>query len=637
MAGSKRLHLAKGLSLSLDFATKTAAILAQRRKGKTYTASVIAEEMVAAKQPFVALDPTGAWWGLRAGADGKREGLPVVVLGGQHGDVPLERTGGRLIADLVVEEPGYYVIDFSLFESGEAERQFAVDFAERLYRAKGQAGKDFPLHLFVDEADRFIPQQMRKGSGETSPRLLGAFEAIVRRGGLRGLGTTLISQRAAVVNKNVLEMLDVLIVLRTVGPNDQAAILGYIKAHGSDAERVEMMGSLASLEIGEAWVWEPGAEPPLFQRVRIRARRTFNSSATPKPGVKRVEPKRLADVDLAALQTRMAETVEKAKAEDPRELRKTIAELKKQVAAKVVPAKAVVGPTDKRSEERAGKIAELKTALTRHRQALEAAMKILVKVKAIDFAVGTDEERKALVEQAVAAAVKQITGPIEKRVTSLAERVEGFKLAAKHAEKEITALLAGTIDLTVQVQKREAFEVQKDRPNRPPKTAREPRARRVAGDGSLPAMHRAMLIALAQHPDGLSKKQILVHTGYASSGNTSAAFADLVREGHVTGTGQELRITDAGLALLGDFEPLPIGDELRAWLLAGDKLSTMEKAILDQVCRVFPEAIGKADVLEAAGYKSSGNTSAAFGKLVAYNYLIPAGTARLKAAEELFS
>lgn len=157
MASSKQLRLAKHLSLSLDFATKTAAILAQRRKGKTYTASVIAEEMVAAKQPFVALDPTGAWWGLRAGADGKREGLPVVVLGGQHGDVPLERTGGRLIADLVVEEPGYYVIDFSLFESGEAERQFAVDFAERLYRAKGHAGKDFPLHLFVDEADRFIP------------------------------------------------------------------------------------------------------------------------------------------------------------------------------------------------------------------------------------------------------------------------------------------------------------------------------------------------------------------------------------------------------------------------------------------------------------------------------------------------
>src|SRR5437899_680610 len=99
---TRGLRISGDLVLPLNFVTKTAAILAQRRKGKTYTASVIAEEMVAAKQPFVALDPTGAWYGLRASADGKHEGLPVVILGGQHGDVPLERTGGRLIADLVV-------------------------------------------------------------------------------------------------------------------------------------------------------------------------------------------------------------------------------------------------------------------------------------------------------------------------------------------------------------------------------------------------------------------------------------------------------------------------------------------------------------------------------------------------------
>jgi uncharacterized protein len=105
-----------------------------------------------------------------------------------------------------------------------------------------------------------------------------------------------------------------------------------------------MMGSLASLDIGEAWVWEPGAEPPLFQRVRIRQRRTFNSSATPKHGEERVEPKRLAAVDLAALQTRMAATIEKAKADDPRELRRQIAELKKQ-AADFTQAAAVKVPT----------------------------------------------------------------------------------------------------------------------------------------------------------------------------------------------------------------------------------------------------------------------------------------------------
>ena len=123
----KRLHISNSLSLPLDFVTKTTAILAQRRKGKSYTAAVIAEEMVAAKQPFVILDPTGAHWGLLASADGRAAGLPVVVIGGQHGHVPLERTGGKLVAELVVEHPGFYVIDFSLLESGNAEREFATD------------------------------------------------------------------------------------------------------------------------------------------------------------------------------------------------------------------------------------------------------------------------------------------------------------------------------------------------------------------------------------------------------------------------------------------------------------------------------------------------------------------------------
>jgi len=151
-------------------------------------------------------------------------------------------------------------------------------------------------------------------------------------------------------------------------------------------------------------------------------------------------------------------------------------------------------------------------------------------------------------------------------------------------------------------------------------------------------MHRAMLIALAQHHGVLTKKQIHVHTGYASSGSTSAAFADLVRDAYVVADGgNRLVITGRGLDVLGDFEPLPIGDELRAWLLTGDKLSTMEKALLKRIAAEYPQAISKGQVLEDTQYASSGSTSAAFAKLVAYNYAIPQGTSMLKAAEELFS
>jgi uncharacterized protein len=587
------LRISRDLALPLDFATKTAAILAQRRKGKTYAASVIAEEMVAARQPFVALDPTGAWWGLRASADGESDGLPVVILGGQHADLPLDRTTGRLVADLVVDEPGFYVVDFSMFESGEAERQFAVDFAERLYRAKGQPGKDFPLHLFVDEADRFIPQTIRKGTGETSPRLLGAFEAIVRRGGLRGLGSTLISQRAAVVNKNVLEMIDVLIVLRTIGPNDRDSVDGYVKAHGSDEQRRELLGSLASLALGEAWVWEPGAEPSLFERVRIRERRTFNSSATPKPGERRVEPRRLAPVDLEKYRERMAATIEKAKADDPRELRKALDGYRRTVL-----------DLTRKLEERPAAPAFDAAVLREVAEVVDRLVEIEQELTA-KLAGMIEEFRSELVERFVGGLDERL-GPIRAPLDRLADLLEANA-------KPSAAARTIRPDLT-------------------------PPPLRYEGDSSgLPPMVRKFLTVLAQHRgEEMQKRRITTLAGYQPSGATSDAFAEIVRNGWATGeTTAHLRITDAGFVRLGKFEPLPKGEELRRRIMAD--AGPMVARFLDVLFADYPEAVRKGKIVERAGYKASGATSDAFAYLVRAGYAEgKKGAGTLRAAPALF-
>src|SRR4051794_974031 len=155
------LQLAADLSLPLDAVTQTFAILARKGAGKTHTAMVMMEEMVKANLQVAALDPLGAWWGLRSSADGQRPGLPVTIIGGEHGDVPLEPTAGKVIADLVVEHGGSFVIDMSLFESNSAQDKFAMEFGERIYRAK--ASNRSPLHLMVDEADSFAPQRPQPG------------------------------------------------------------------------------------------------------------------------------------------------------------------------------------------------------------------------------------------------------------------------------------------------------------------------------------------------------------------------------------------------------------------------------------------------------------------------------------------
>jgi uncharacterized protein len=96
------LQIAKDLSLPTKAITQTFSILAKRGAGKTYTAAVMVEEMLKAGLQVVVVDPVGVWWGLRSSADGQHAGLPMVIMGGEHGDVPLEVGVGESIADVVV-------------------------------------------------------------------------------------------------------------------------------------------------------------------------------------------------------------------------------------------------------------------------------------------------------------------------------------------------------------------------------------------------------------------------------------------------------------------------------------------------------------------------------------------------------
>jgi hypothetical protein len=209
------LHISPELDLPLEAITETFAILAKRGAGKSNAAVVMAEEMYDNGLPWVAIDPKGDWWGVRAAGDGKSPGLEVVVFGGQHGDVPLEPTAGNLVADLIVDTRLTCVLDVSEFSKAD-RRRFLVAFADRLYRRNTE-----PLHVFCEEADEYIPQRVM---GEDA-RLVGAFETLVKRGRTHGLGITLITQRSASLNKDVLTQIETLIPMRTPSPQDDPKVL----------------------------------------------------------------------------------------------------------------------------------------------------------------------------------------------------------------------------------------------------------------------------------------------------------------------------------------------------------------------------------------------------------------------------
>lgn len=315
-----KLTLADGLSLPLDAVTQKLAWLGVTGSGKTYGASKLAELFWHAGAQVIVLDPVGVWYGLRLAKNGKTPSdLTVPIFGGLHGDIPLEPTAGALIANLVVDKTLSAVVDVSQFESDADKARFARDFADRFFFRKKAAPS--AVHVILEECQEFVPQNPQKGE----ERMLHAFVRLQKLGRNFGIGSSYVSQRPQEVNKKALNMAQTLFVFRTTGSHERAAIEKWIEDKALDED---IAGDLPKIVTGHCHVWSPEFLK-ISETVHILGKETFNASATPEVGVK-ATTRELAPIDLERVRSDMAATIEKAKADDPRELRKTIAELKKQ-------------------------------------------------------------------------------------------------------------------------------------------------------------------------------------------------------------------------------------------------------------------------------------------------------------------
>lgn len=316
-----KLNVGPDLKLPDDAITQTFVIFGKRGSGKSNTGVVLAEEMHRAGGQIIVLDPVGAWWGLKSSFDGSGPGVPVYIFGGTHGDLPLQPQAGVLMAQVAIAHRIPMILDMTGWTGADRAR-FVTAFAGYMLAHNDRT----PVHIFLEEADAFIPQRPYKGE----EAMLGAMDRLIRWGRQDGIGATAITQRAAKINKDVTTQAEVLIAHRTIGPQDVAAIREWIKYHAAGDEQAEILSTLPTLPDGEAWVWSPDWLD-MLRRVRFRRRETFDSASTPKLGEARVQPKALAPVDLDSLRDKLADTVEQAKANDPAELRREIAALTAQL------------------------------------------------------------------------------------------------------------------------------------------------------------------------------------------------------------------------------------------------------------------------------------------------------------------
>jgi hypothetical protein len=264
------LKISENLSLPKESATWVLAYLAKRGAGKTYNAAVQAEEMLKANIPIGVIDGMGIWWGLRVSNDGKGSGLPIVVFGGEHADLPLNPDKATEMAKAIVESNISFVLDLSGF-SKNVMRKIVQAFLDELYRINRVV-----RHVFIEEADMFAPQ---KPFGPEAIMCFSSVDNFIRRGGNHNLGCTLITQRTAVLNKDVLTQADCLVILRTLAPQDKEAIQAWVKEQTEeDKDKLKVFyDSLNDLENGEAWVWHP-EKPSIYCRIKYRQRETFHAT-----------------------------------------------------------------------------------------------------------------------------------------------------------------------------------------------------------------------------------------------------------------------------------------------------------------------------------------------------------------------
>jgi uncharacterized protein len=304
------------------------AIVGTAGSGKTYAAKGFVERLLESGARVAIVDPLGVWWGLRASADGSAPGYPVVVFGGRHADVPITVETASALGNIIAREALACVIDLSDLGNSSARRRFTGAFAEALYEANEE-----PLHLILDEADLWAPQRPIKGW----EGLLGHIEEIVRRGRVRGFIPWLITQRPAVVHKDVLSQADILIAMKLTASQDRDAIGAWIEGQADRQEGKRILGDLPRLRRGEGYLWAPGHS--LLERISFPKIRTFDSSRTPKRGERLAIPRTLAEVDLtaivAALDAAGAEDLRKSKEEGTRDaqLAHELAAAKARIAA----------------------------------------------------------------------------------------------------------------------------------------------------------------------------------------------------------------------------------------------------------------------------------------------------------------
>lgn len=594
---TKQIDFAEGLKLPLDVATQTVGCIARKRAGKSYAAGKLVEGLHENGVQFVIFDPVGNWYGLRLAADGKGTGIDVIILGGLRGDIPLDPSSGTLIADAVLDSGRSFVLDVSQFSLGERKR-FVTAFGERLWMRQKGLKDPQPIHVVLEEAQLFLPQMPMPDERH----MVGIWTEIVRLGGNKGIGVTLITQRPQSVTKEALTQVECLIVLQVNGVPEKKALKEWIVEKGADTKLLE---ELPFLPQGTAYIWSPQWLGH-FGKHAIKSKWTFDAGATPKVGVKRVQAD-LKPIDLEALRQQMATTVQKLEENDPKALKKRISSLEAQL-------KKLIEVSSKVQETKAAKTIE-KVVEVEVPVLKEKELKLLEKHLGLAAALADRLNQSA---QVIVSEMGNL-GTVMKKRFEAAKSVPAPKpLPPKPVQKPVVQHYTPSKTTVVKQRNTEAIE---------------------DGEQKLGRGAREMLKALAcRAPTPLSRGQVATMAGISPRSGTFRNYTSLLRvQAFIREDGAGMHITEGGMNYLGDDVPAQPTTTEELVSLWSSKFTGKVNDMLRVLVEAYPQGLSKEQLGDAVGIDSTSGTFRNYLSLLRSNELAEkADDGGIKASDSLF-
>jgi hypothetical protein len=548
--------------------------------GKSWFVRLLAERAGEHLQTIV-LDPEGELSTLRE----KLDMLRVAP----DGEVKADPRTAALLARRLLELRVSAVLD--IYELPPAKRR---DFVRNFLEAMTNSPKKLwhPLAFLSDEIHQFCPE---KGEGDaSSTEAVINFVSLARKRGFAVAGAT---QRLSKFHKDAAAELKNRVFGNTVLDND---VERAAKDLGMSSKVARPL--LRDLEPGEFFAFGPA----FSVRGIFRFRTDQVETTHPKPGSRHTAlstPKASARVQQVLAQ--LADLPEEAETEirNLAQAQRRISELQRELSKK--PAVAAPAPPAREPKVDTAKLQKMAQQAGNH-----AVVRIL---------------RPHLVTG------RRVVADISKALEQIGKSRTEFVALLALAEEVVKV----GVEVDVQAHPQHAV----PRPAAAPVIRRETATpSHPPSEGELSAMGRAILTAYAQHPQGLRKGQALVFADYRASGKVSTFYGLAASQGWLepVPSSDRFTITDAGLAALGNYEPLPTGAALREHVLNSPKLSTLEKAVLRTAFEAWPEQIAKGELVSKAGYQASGKVSSAFGKFVATEWMTQPAKGFVRASDVFF-